>query len=231
MAIYRSGGLAAGLSGALGGVVFVEARGSKVVRHRPTTVRKIQRARAPATSEPAAALQAAINGWFALSDEVRQAWKTEASNVTFPNRLGQRRSISGYQLYLKVNILRAYATIAVMTAAPGTDRPTTITSLVVDASVADGLDITLNPNNPFGGVPIIIYGSVRWSGVVTAYFRDFHWLGLTTLVTGVASDITAIWTPVFGALRLGQHIAVRCVPWDLLSYPSTPFTTSTTVVA
>ncbi|KKK76273.1 hypothetical protein LCGC14_2865340, partial [marine sediment metagenome] len=66
MAIYRTGPLAGGISGAVGGVVFVEPKGSKVIRHRPATLHKTQNTQALNPFNPGASLAAAIQGWLAL---------------------------------------------------------------------------------------------------------------------------------------------------------------------
>ncbi len=229
MAIYRAGPLAGGISGAVGGVVFVEAKGSKVVRHRPPTVLKRRSIIALNSISPMAAFQLAIAGWRALTDASRQAWSTQAANITFPNRLGQQRPISAFNLYVMVNSLRALAFLAIMTTGPGTDRPIPLNSVVLDAEAGVAFRVTIN-STPFPATRRLnLYGSVHWGGFESAYFRDFHYLGSIVFTRGVTLPITAEWEQVFGPLRTDQFIALRLIPWLPDTYPSSPWTQSTQV--
>ena len=231
MAIYRAGGLAGGISGAIGGVVFVEAKGSKVIRHRPPKLLKSTRPRSLVSVDPKSALTRAIRGWTALSTAAQAAWKTEASNITFPNRLGQRRNISGYNLYVKINTLRARNNTAILTPGPDTFKTPQLPAPVLSATVALGVQFVVKtPVLPVNRT-LIIYGAIRWNEADNAYFHDFKWLGLKVSTSLVPTFVTNIWTPVFGPLRLGQRISLQIVPWELTSSPGTPLRVSTTITA
>jgi len=231
MAIYRHGSLAGAISGSVGGITFVNARGSKVVRFRPIKSPKNQRSLPSIGTEARGAFSTAVAGWQALADEPRQAWKTLATEVTFPNRLGQKRSITGYQLYLKVNIQRALRLLAVLTGAPGTVRPQQISTLDVVADVVTGLDVEIDSVLLPTLRTILTYGSLRLDGRTNVFFRDFLYLGHFSFSKGVPLDLQPQWAQRFGDLRAGTSLAIRCIPWNANTYPGTPVQTIAPVTA
>ncbi|KKM17690.1 hypothetical protein LCGC14_1673130, partial [marine sediment metagenome] len=160
--------------------------------------------------------------WQALADELRQAWKTLATEVTFPNRLGQKRSITGYQLYMKVNIQRALRLLPAFTGAPGTDRPQQISTLNVTASVINGLDVEIDSGLDPALRLILVYGSLRLDGATNVFFRDFQWLTHASFSKGIPLDLITVWEPRFGPLREGTSLAIKCSPWNTTTYQGTP---------
>lgn len=97
MAIFRPGGLAGSISGAAGGVVFVNGRSGPVLRRRPSGRPRVTEALQAARGMPGRIAAA----WNELTELQRQAWRTAAAALRFPNRLGVLRAISGYQLYTR----------------------------------------------------------------------------------------------------------------------------------
>ncbi len=100
MAIFRHGSLTGGISGSVGGVTFVNGRGSPVLRHRPIR---------PAPKGPGIELaQKDMNilnsSWSNFTDAQRDAWRTAAVDFARPNRLGVQSPLTGHQLFLKINI-------------------------------------------------------------------------------------------------------------------------------
>lgn len=211
--------------------MFVEGRGSKIIRRAPTTNRKRKSPLGPVMTRPANALSLAGAGWAALDDPTRTAWNTQASQISFPNRLGEHRPLNGYLLYMKVNTQRALRRLTIMTAGPGTVRPQGIASLSITASVANGLDVTLDSPIAPSGRTILTYGSIHWGSTAPKFFRDYRYLGHLSFSKTVTLDITAVWEPRFGPLRLNQHIALRLISWLSTSWPGAPTVGTATVVA
>lgn len=231
MAIYRTGPLASGISGKVGGAVFVNAPGSKVIRRSPTTLTKRKSPPGPNQTPPRAALAIAQTGWTALTTASRTAWNTLASQINFPNRLGESRPIAGFQLYMKVNIIRTSSGISPMTGGPANSRPAGIASLGVVASLSAGLDITVtSPTGPTNR-DLLIYGSLHWGSTPPKFYRDFRFLTRTAITKGVALDITSDWTPRFGPLRLGQHLAILVRMHQIDTWAGPPSTQPATVTA
>ena len=231
MAIYRSGPLAGGISGAVGGAVFVNARGSKVLRRTPITHRKPQGPLGFALSRPHVSVNRARAGWLDLDDPSRLSWNATASQVSFTNRLGEARPISGYALYMKVNIQRALRLLAPMTVGPGIVRPQALASVVIAASVANGLDVTIDsPLDPTARL-MLVYGSLHWGTAAPKFWRDFRLLGTANFTKAATLELISLWDPIFGDLRLGQHLALKLRPWIIDTWPGSPWVQPATVVA
>ena len=104
MALIRTGVGIAAISGKVGGVVFAQTRNGIVARGLGKTTRNTS-ARA---LERNTRYAYARFGWGAKTDEERQAWRTAAGQIHFPNRLGLMRNISGYQLFMKLALLSSF---------------------------------------------------------------------------------------------------------------------------
>lgn len=114
MALYRDT-VAAGLSGSAGGLNFAHGPGGPYLR-----LRGLRR-------NPRSPQQEKIRGWFAnlgarwtetLSETQRQGWRTYAKNTPLTNRIGVVRPLSGRAIYLRGNIPRAVAGLAVQDTPP-----------------------------------------------------------------------------------------------------------------
>ncbi len=164
----------------------------------------------------------AVKGWQALDDEPRQAWISLATQRTYPNRLGQKRSITGYQLYLKVNILRALQLLAPMTVAPGTSPPLQIAEMTVSASITGGILVTPDAPTAPGPRPALIYGAMRFSSDLRPFFRNFRYLSTEDFTKGATKVITTEFEARFGIRRALTVIAIRLVPFVDDYPPGTP---------
>lgn len=109
MALYRDT-VAAGLSGSAGGLNFAHGPGGPYLR-----LRGLRR-------NPRSPEQEIVRGWFAnlaarwtetLSETQRRGWRAYAKNTPLTNRIGVVRPISGRAIYLRGNIPRAVAGLAV----------------------------------------------------------------------------------------------------------------------
>jgi len=103
MALFRPGPLVGAISGAMGGVVFVQGRQMQVVRPRPNP---IQPGTSLQVSQQRAYAQCCLE-WRGLSAADRLTWEVAARNVPFVDRLGRRRSYSPFNLFMAVNMRRA----------------------------------------------------------------------------------------------------------------------------
>lgn len=204
MAIYTPGPVVGAISGNLGGVSFVNGKGSKVIRHARRAGRQANAQTALASSLTARFARA----WSGLTDLHRASWNTYAANRTHSNRLGVDRPLSGYQEWMKRGL-------QVTRNAPFLDPnpPADITSpglfdWILSAGVVDGvlLDFT-NPTGP-GFVRAHFYGRPLFRSTIPAFNNSWRFFGFNTTVTE-QYDLTALWTSTFGDLREDQVIAVR----------------------
>lgn len=115
MAIFRPSATVGAISGAVGGSVFVNAKGSKVVRHRPQRkspptsntqpyVFQNETVSARLAADPKARLRNLSNAWTAFTATQKTAWGTFAEVLPRANRLGQSRPLSGRAAYLSYGL-------------------------------------------------------------------------------------------------------------------------------
>jgi len=114
VAICKASSVVSGVSGALGGQVFVHTRSGTVIRQRP--VKKL--CATPARLYQRATMSNALHQWRSLTDLQRLAWRTAAQSYLSTNRLGVRRLLTPVQLYTHVVITSLLAGAAVPTAPP-----------------------------------------------------------------------------------------------------------------
>ncbi len=96
MAIFKKGPLVSDISGTLGGINFVNSKGSPVMRRLIRQVNK----RTTRQVNHRIKIRQIIRAWRGLSEPDKRSWITTAQTVPRPNRLGIPRFYSGYQLYL-----------------------------------------------------------------------------------------------------------------------------------
>lgn len=99
MAIAKTSGLVAAVSGSVGGVTFSQARSAQVIGQKGRRTRARTALELQATRNKAGQPQA----WRDLSDFERSQWNDLALSQPRPNRFGVHRPITGYQLFMFVN--------------------------------------------------------------------------------------------------------------------------------
>lgn len=111
MAIFRAGAVVAAISGTVGGQVFVQSAKGNVIRSTPNQVNQ----RTPRQLLQRASLSRWLVAWRTLTSAQRLSWNAAARVRNFPNRLGVDRQISGFNLYVKLNIVYQNAGLALLT--------------------------------------------------------------------------------------------------------------------
>lgn len=109
MALIKTGGGVAQISGSIGGTTFSRNRYGAIARNRSLPV------------NPNTALQQKVRSvvgnlaqeWFnSLTSAQRSAWDTYAANVSVLNRLGDTINLTGFNMYVRTNTALEYADIA-----------------------------------------------------------------------------------------------------------------------
>lgn len=101
MAIARAGPLVQAISGSLGSLTFSNARASLVVRPRPMKVNQLSKYQIAQRGK----YSFVVSAWKTLSDLQKQGWRNLARLTPTVNALGQRRPLSAFQLFVKLNLL------------------------------------------------------------------------------------------------------------------------------
>ena len=101
MAIIRPSEVISGISGDVGGLNFATSRSSTYVRIKG---RRTRNTSITSTRQRANYAKATV-AWSEKTDAERNAWRVAASQITFANRLAVQRSISAYQLFVKLFLI------------------------------------------------------------------------------------------------------------------------------
>ncbi len=203
MAIYTPGPLIGAMSGKIGGMVAVQARGARVLRRPPT--RTPRRTAFKATSD---ALFANIRaGWHDLTDDERSAFVTAARDFPNTNRLGETRPLSGFQLFIKINMELRLEPGSFITDAPTDGVGGPPLSVTADLQEVGDFDIGAQPPFGFGTAQFFVYG---WIYCTDHAVRDAPRLVFLTKVTAASldEDVRDEWELHFGPAATGQPFRI-----------------------
>lgn len=127
MAIIRTSHIVGGITGTLGSVDYVQGTTGLYVRKRPrSTIR-----RSPVISAARSQFSTLTNHWRKLTDSQRQAWRSAAALSNFRNRLGIPRKLSGFQLFMQINLTRPVISTIIETAPNRLTKTPAPTNLVI----------------------------------------------------------------------------------------------------
>lgn len=227
MAIFRPGALIGGISGAIGGVVFSNNRGSRVVRHRPA----VKGGRAPRHGPAQAKFRAAQSAWATLDEIERAAWRTFATQVPTTNRLGEQHALSAFQVFVRFNIRSQMFGLGI------SDDPITShvhpipETLTITSGVASGITMLLSPDVGAPLYNILIYGAMNMSLTVPQSYSNWRLIGVQLQLGDSPVSITAIWETAWTLPLLNQPIAIRADSYTRHMQPSSSIITTATTVA
>lgn len=210
MAIIIPGVAVSQASGRVGGIIFSRNRGGLYMRNgsKPTVV-------TTPYAQNIKALTANFSAqWRNLTEAQREAWKEWATQNPVTNRLGQSRTLSGHQAYVKINVRLAAAGGSSLSMPPlgiaplgvlPTDVTFTTSPLAISVAFAGG------PTPENVAVQVLAYLSDS-PGV--SYVRNRLALIQTTADEQASPiDITTELTNRFGTPTAGQrlHVGLRTI--------------------
>ena len=106
MASIRFSALVSDVKGSVGGNVFQSNANGAFVRTKSTPVNR----NTEAQQNQRLIMSVYAQKWQGLTDEDRQAWKDAAPLQPYINRLGEQKIYTGYQLFMKTNLVLESAT-------------------------------------------------------------------------------------------------------------------------
>ncbi len=210
MAIIRTGHLIGRISGVLGSEDFVNGRGSSYVRRRP---RKTNQHTAP-QEDRRKRFAAVVQNWQIFGEPNRAAWRAAAKLVTFPNRVGVQRSISGFQFYVSYAMARRTDTLMWDFGPPNLVRAASPEDIILTASASGSIEINFTIKAPSGISEIYVQAARPVSSSPRTHFSNYKFLaGNTFLVGSRTFTITTEFDQIFGHPAEGEHISVRLHTW------------------
>lgn len=206
MALYKPSPLINAISGNVGSVNFVAGA-------QRTTLRAARNPYSPvraAQLTPRANMQLVVQAWADLDQTSRDSWNTLARQLSRPDRLGQARTLSGRQFFIRYNLRELQNGLTMYT----TTAPRVLTDIDWTASIivaTSPTNITWKPSGT--AYPFFSYFALS----AQAFYRTppqfipnrFRWYGLGyTAATGDQQQYPQIINAT-GELQSGQWFAIH----------------------
>lgn len=205
MAIFNASPVVGGISGNLGSVCFVNARGSKVLRPAKTKGASISLANQRKRSNFANATKE----WLVLTEDQRNAWKTYANDNPVSNRLGEKSPLSGYQQFIKIRLFRFVTLNETIKIPPSPEQKIIITPLNVTWSLSAGLLLEIGEGARTGDVFVKLQAHLLYTESIPKFWGRFTNIGLLFAPQNTVQDITTFFTGTFPIPVVGQVVALN----------------------
>lgn len=98
MAVIKLGMLVSEIAGSIGGTTFRRYRGGTQMMNKNFGGSKAKQLSNPALTQ----MIGIANNWTALDSLVKEKWNTEALNFTFPDKFGNPKNLTGFELWIKL---------------------------------------------------------------------------------------------------------------------------------
>ncbi len=217
MAIFRQGPILTAVSGSIGALTFANSPRSPYVK---THARLRKRASAQ-TQTARNNYTAAVRAWRNADQDNRDQWIAAALTTTFRNSIGVLRNISGYQLWMRIQLLRLTSSLAILDSPPQMTTSTPIPNPQLNATVPGGIGYSAAPFDPGGSTFRMFYGARAASIHVPAVFTYWRFLEAGFPLVG-STNLTTSWEAAFGALIEDDVVAVNAINFDADHLPALP---------
>ena len=191
MAIIRTGHIIGGISGTLGSEDYVNGRGSTYVRRRPRKTNQHTAQQTKRRGRFATVTQA----WQTLTAIDRQAWRKAAQLVTFPNRIGVRRSISGFQFFVQFSLNRSEDNFIWQFGPPDLTKTQSADNIILTASASGDIEVSFTFSQPTGFFESYIQVARPVSSSPRRHFPNWYFLQQQSFPVGCpALDLPSAFT-------------------------------------
>lgn len=204
MAIVALGHLIGGISGNLGSTNFANAQGTVIARSRPTIANQRSEKQLLRRSR----YMLFKSQWHSLTDLQQRAWRTQATQVFFVNRLGMKRHVSGWQYWMTAALSLRLGLDIMPTIPPNVVRRPPL--LDFSADFTQGGPMNISTSNPAAPHPILLrlYLSRIMSNKTPAHFPAWTYCGWLT--TGFPTQDWEVRIEQFvGTLLAGEVVGLR----------------------
>lgn len=211
--------IATQVSGSVGGTTYARNKGGMYMRARGIPVN-------PSTPEQQAVRNATSQlsaRWSdTLTDAQREAWGVYATNVPLIDTLGDSRTVSGMNMYVRSNVIRLQVGLARIDTAPANYTLPTFNVTSVTADDADGtgnVSIAYSAGDAWAtavGGALIVYTSRPQSPGITFFKGPYRYAGRVN-GAGTPPVSPQVIIPAFSLAGEGGNalfVAIRCVTPD-----------------
>lgn len=215
--IARASALIGALSGSLGSVTAKNTRTGLVLAHRPAKINQ-QTGRQLAQR---ADYNRALGDWRALSNADRTAWRRLASTFPHTNSLGVSRALSGFQFFMKMDLLVLHLHLGTFVVPPAGVSTSQGTGFDLNFTVGGPFTITFNQPAFPPEVWTFIYLGRSHQTNRPRFFDNFTFANTTTTFQFFSTtDIRLLFEILLGEPQDGEWVYVQLFSWDVNKLPS-----------
>jgi hypothetical protein len=201
MARVTYSGLITSFNGSIGGTTFQNNHYGFTVRNKPKVIKpqsKTQRG-------VQAYMSSAVRSWSALTNVQRASWVTFASTFPQASKHNPLVTLTGYNLFCKIHVLRFIAHLAVLTTPTmSTLAPETVTPTIKVNSTTINLILNYALDDGSFGILCYISGVRAQSKTFKTSFTRFIYSDTNFHIT---QDITTKYLNIFGVLpKVGEQV-------------------------
>ncbi len=217
MALFLPGPLVAGISGTLSGMNFANTAAGLVIR-KP--LRRTTRHGASSLQQRARFFFL-LHLWRSLSDADRTLWRTAARDLPRQNALGITRALSGFQLFLSLNLGPFAPPHADWTTPPTAQRSPQPETLQANFALGASTFIAQTKAAPPALSYQAYYGQRSFRSSPT--FHPNRWTHLVTQLSSLDTlNLYVPWVALIGLPDQGEHIAIKIWRKDNTFFPAAP---------
>jgi len=160
-------------------------------------------------------LAATSQGWRALAANLRLQWNTQAEQFARTNVFGDQESLTGFNLFMKLNLNLLTIGQTPITVPPALADVTSLTSLSAAISVGGGTaNLTFAPAI-VAGTSFILYATAPMSAGKKFVKSEYRKIDVLTSADASPHDCAAEMITKFGTIGVvGQKVFFKLVPVD-----------------
>lgn len=217
MAIFIPGPIVAGISGTLNGMNFANTSRGPIIRKALTRTKR----RGASSLKQRARFHFLIFEWRNLSDAQRTLWTEAARALPRQNPLGTTRSLSGFQLFLSLNLGPFAPPHADWLTPPTAQLSPQPESLVAEFKISTTLAKATTKAAPPALAYQAYYGQRGFRS--EPVFRPNSWTWLATQLSPLDSlNLWTLWVAALGAPSVGEWCAIKVWRKDNGLFPALP---------
>jgi hypothetical protein len=208
MGIVKYNTIIDGLRGKVGGIVASDGHygpylRTKVIPYNPqSTDQGVVRGRITTASQ----------AWKGLTNEKRAAWEALALQVKATNVFGVVRSLSGFNLFIKINCNRALIGQTQLTDAPAYALPTPLTAFSFSDPANDVLEFTFTPTPITAGNYVIVRASSFVSAGKSFVKSEYRFMKAIAPAATSPQNILSQYVAKFGTPTVGTRVFLEIYP-------------------
>jgi len=168
--------------------------------------------------------------WNSLTEPQRESWN--ALQIVVVDNLGHSVTLSGKELYVRLNRNLFNAGQAALTDAPIPTSPLGISSLSITADVSDNnMKLIFTPTPVPTGTTWLVFATGPQSvGTYKPNPSKYKLITVLPATTATDEDVLPEWEDVFGTMAAGQKIFIKLVAVKNTTGFTSPPTIASTIV-